>query len=270
MLYDTFLASYVAVPENMKNALSTSSQQNLRTGTDILSQADQILQAYIRDMQHMYIRKIQPLQQLALTRYEQLAFGRSGLDRFLCIIIGYIVIIVISSWFVSRARTAYATFGGTLRQAIRQQGIILKVGMFVAIELFLFPLACGILLDFISLSCFQSTTVNDRLEYFQSHPAASIFMHWFFGTAFMFVFAVLVTICRDIVRPGVMWFIRDPNDPQFHPIKEIVERPALTQLQKIGASAILYAVVIVAGIGGITWCLNHLAADLLPLRWNFQ
>ncbi|KAG2220928.1 hypothetical protein INT45_010681, partial [Circinella minor] len=86
----------------------------------------------------------------------------------------------------------------------------------------------------------------------------------------MFFFAILVTICREIVRPGVLWFIRDPNDPQFHPIKEIVERPVLTQLQKIGASGITYACVIVAGVGGIVWCLSIAGKNILPLHWNMS
>ena len=48
----------------------------------------------------------------------------------------------------------------------------------------------------------------------------------------MFHFAMFVSMCRDIVRAGTLYFIRDPNDPQFHPIREILERPTLHQLTK--------------------------------------
>jgi len=86
----------------------------------------------------------------------------------------------------------------------------------------------------------------------------------------MFLFAVLVTLCRDIVRPGVMWFIRDPNDPQFHPIREIVERPIFFQFKKIGASALIYLTVIIVGVGGVVHFIDTVAGQILPLRWNLS
>ncbi|KAI9498992.1 hypothetical protein BDB00DRAFT_867061 [Zychaea mexicana] len=219
-------------------------------------------------MNQLIDQHIKPAAHDALIRYHGFATGHSAFDRFVCIIIGYAVIITGSSWYLSRAHVAYATFGRSARQVVQQQGIILKVAMFIAIELLLFPIVCGILMDVSSLSLFRDATVDSRLAYLQSHPLASVFLHWFLGTSFMFFFAILVTVCREIVRPGVLWFIRDPNDPQFHPIKEIVERPVLTQLQKIGASGITYACVIVAGVGGFVWCLGYAGKGILPLRWN--
>ena len=216
------------------------------------------------------IEQIRPILNNTLERYHNIAVSQLAFDRFICISIGYSIIIAVSYWYLSRTHVVYATFGRSARQVIRQQGIILKVAMFIAIELLLFPIVCGILLDLSSMSLFKEATMESRVEYLQSHPVASIFLHWFLGTAFMFFFAILVTICREIVRPGVLWFIRDPNDPQFHPIKEIVERPVLTQLQKIGASGVTYACVIVAGVGGIVWCLGIAGKNILPLHWNMS
>lgn len=214
------------------------------------------------------LQNIGPAFNVFMEKYHQIAIGTTSLDRFICIIIGYAAICGLGSLYLSRGRVPYASFGRSARQAIRQQGIILKVGMFIAIELLLFPLACGVLLDLSSLTLFRDASIVTRVQYLQEHPFASVFLHWFLGTAFMFLFAVLVTVCREIIRPGVMWFIRDPNDPQFHPIKEIVERPVLTQLRKIGASGIMYAIVIVAGVGGIVWCLQITGRSILPLHWN--
>ncbi|KAI9255106.1 hypothetical protein BDA99DRAFT_540018 [Phascolomyces articulosus] len=214
------------------------------------------------------MEQIKPALRYRLERYHSIAIGQTALDRFICITIGYAVIIAVSYWYLARTHAAYATFGRSARQVIRQQGIILKVAMFIAIELLLFPFVCGILLDMSSLSLFKDGTIDSRISYLYSHPLASVFLHWFLGTAFMFFFAILVAVGREIVRPGVLWFIRDPNDPQFHPIKEIVERPVLTQLQKIGASGITYACVIVAGVGGVVWCLSVAGNNILPLRWN--
>lgn len=68
------------------------------------------------------------------------------------------------------------------------------------------------------------------------------------------------------MRPGAMWFIKDPSDQNFHPIRDILERPALVQLRKLGASALMYGVVVVGGVGSIGalfWL-----SGILPLRWR--
>lgn len=36
-------------------------------------------------------------------------------------------------------------------------------------------------------------------------------------------FASFVQWVRDVVRPGVLWFLRDPSDPNFNPLKEMIE-----------------------------------------------
>jgi E3 ubiquitin-protein ligase MARCH6 len=220
-----------------------------------------------------WINETEPLLETAFNRYQALATGQTAMDRFACIAVGYMIVIFLSSWYLTRAthnNLANAAFGRTAQEAIRHQGIIFKVGMFITIELILFPIVCGFLLDFSTMPLFKQASLLGRLAYLRSHPVPSIFLHWFLGTGFMFLFAVLVTICRDIVRPGVMWFIRDPNDPQFHPIREIVERPVFFQFKKIGASAIIYLTVILVGVGGVVHCINTVASQILPLRWSLS
>ncbi|KAI7895814.1 uncharacterized protein EV154DRAFT_296354 [Mucor mucedo] len=219
-----------------------------------------------------FINDTEPYLEQAFTRYQQLATGQTAMDRFACIAVGYMVIISLGAWYLSRAtRTmSTATFGRTAQEALRHQGLIFKVGMFVTIELVLFPIVCGFLLDLSTMPLFKQASFGGRLGYLSSHPISSVFLHWFLGTGFMFLFAVLVTICRDIVRPGVMWFIRDPNDPQFHPIREIVERPILFQFKKIGGSALIYLTVILVGVGGLVHVIHSLIPDILPLRWSLS
>lgn len=220
-----------------------------------------------------FINETEPLLEHALNRYQQLAIGQTAMDRFACIAVGYIILITGSAWYLSRATNSNLTtaaFGRTAQEALRHQGIIFKVGMFITIELILFPIVCGFLLDLSTMPLFKHASLVGRLTYLTSHPVPSVFLHWFLGTGFMFLFAVLVTICRDIVRPGVMWFIRDPNDPQFHPIREIIERPILFQFKKIGASALIYLTVILVGVGGVVHVINSLASQILPLRWSLS
>jgi len=39
---------------------------------------------------------------------------------------------------------------------------------------------------------------------------------------FMFYFAIFVNIARNLLRPGVLWFLRNPNEPTFDPLQEMV------------------------------------------------
>lgn len=38
----------------------------------------------------------------------------------------------------------------------------------------------------------------------------------------MFNFASLVLKLREVLRDGALWFLRNPNDPDFNPIKEML------------------------------------------------
>lgn len=214
---------------------------------------------------------LEPLLRKGLKRWQYFAIGRTVTDRIVCVAIGYMILVLLGAWYLRKTGNAYGrTVGRTVQQAIRQQGIILKVAFFISIELVLFPIVCGILLDISTLPLFATATLSSRWQFYQSHPITTIFIHWFLGTGFMFHFAVFVTLCRDIVRPGVMWFIRDPNDPQFHPIKEILERPVLTQLRKIGASGIMYSAMIFFGIGTVIMVVSLVGGTVLPLRWSYS
>ncbi|KAI9309474.1 hypothetical protein BJ944DRAFT_258460 [Cunninghamella echinulata] len=214
------------------------------------------------------INQVEPTTKAIVTWYKHLAVGTSAMDRLMCIVIGYFVVLVMSSSYLSRT-VAQVIFGDRAEGTLRQQFLILKVGMFLTIELFMFPVACGILLNISIMPLFSVTGSKWRvIQYILDFPVTATFVHWIIGTSFMFLFALLITSCRNILRPGVMWFIRDPNNPQFHPIKEIVERPVWDQLKKLGASGIMYTIIVIVGVGGVIHAIPFLIKDMLPLQWN--
>ncbi|KAI8375652.1 hypothetical protein EDC96DRAFT_496042 [Choanephora cucurbitarum] len=241
------------------------------SGSSLVSQGASLS---LVDLVAQFIEEMKPGFHSALQRYQALAIRQTAFDRFACIAIGYAVVAFFSCWYLTRSaqhRVATVALGRTAQEAIRHQGIIFKVSLFIAIELVLFPIVCGYLLEFSTLPLFKQSTAATLQGLLSSNPVPSVFLHWFLGTGFMFVFAVLVNFCRDVLRPGVMWFIRDPNDPQFHPIREIIERPALFQLRKIISSAFIYLAVIMIGVGGMIHALDIFTGHaILPLRWNFS
>lgn len=72
------------------------------------------------------------------------------------------------------------------------------------------------------------------------------------------------------MRTGAMWFIKDPQDQNFHPIRDILDRPTLTQLRKLAISAMMYAVVVACGVGCALFFLRVWGKSLLPLRWKMR
>jgi E3 ubiquitin-protein ligase MARCH6 len=152
---------------------------------------------------------------------------------------------------------------------IKQAEAILKVITVIGIELVVFPIFCGLLLHFSLLPLFESATVSDRVRLTISHPVFSTFLHWALGTLYMFNFAMFVSLCRKIMRRGVLYFVRDPNDANFHPIKDVLERKLLSQLSKIGISAIIYSILIVFCLGGVIHFLRYvLHVSYLPVKFQ--
>ncbi|KAI7896747.1 uncharacterized protein EV154DRAFT_535463 [Mucor mucedo] len=217
--------------------------------------------------------KIEAMSAVALARWHRFGTGQTGLDRSMCILVGYLVLITLGSWYLNHGRRASNssrnTTGETIQDIIRQQGIFLKVLFFIVIELVVFPTVCGFLLDMATLPLFVNASFTSRYLFHLKSPYSSYFLHWFLGTGVLFYFAIFITVCREIIRPGVMWFIRDPNDPQFHPVQEMVERPLPNLLHKISQSALIYSVMLVFGVGTVTYTLGY-TGIVFPLRLPFN
>ena len=49
----------------------------------------------------------------------------------------------------------------------------------------------------------------------------AMFLHWLVGMVYVFYFASFVLLLREVLRPGVLWFLRNLNDPDFHPVQEV-------------------------------------------------
>ncbi|KAK9237104.1 hypothetical protein V1525DRAFT_443315 [Lipomyces kononenkoae] len=199
----------------------------------------------------------------------------TAIDRAVAILAGYSMFTVMGAWYVSRSRRVTRHRVGRALERIvvdvlRQAGAIMKVIFIIGIELAIFPLFCGVLLDVSFMPLFDGVSVQSRWVFSLKHPLPSTFLHWFVGTCYMFHFALFVSMCRDIVRPGVLYFIRDPNDPNFHPIRDVLDRPVLTQLRKIAISALIYSSLICFCLGGVVYALKYaFYGSILPINWQW-
>ncbi|ODA76801.1 hypothetical protein RJ55_07317 [Drechmeria coniospora] len=197
----------------------------------------------------------------------------SGLDRLWAILAGYVTICAVGAMYLRRG-TPFST--GNLMQAweagvidtLHQASGIMKVILIISIEMLVFPLYCGLLLDVALLPLFESITVRSRVMFTYNYPLTSIFVHWFVGTGYMFHFALFVSMCRKIMRPGVLYFIRDPDDPEFHPVRDVLERNLTTQLRKILFSAFVYGALVIVCLGGVVWGLAYALPGVLPIHYS--
>lgn len=141
------------------------------------------------------------------------------------------------------------------------------------IELFVFPLFCGALLHLSALPLVAPELSRASADILGPHPIVSLGQHVLLGTVFMcvpppppppsslyllssssprlstpplltllrtrrrFGFANVLAFGRTQLRPGVFFFIRDPSDPAYNPIHEIVSKRTWPQLKKLLVSA---------------------------------
>ncbi|CDM27052.1 hypothetical protein DTO013E5_4241 [Penicillium roqueforti] len=194
-------------------------------------------------------------------------------DRVIAIFMGYLLAFMIGLLYLRiTGLLSGADRGqrieGLLAEVLIQAGGVMKVILIIGIEMIVFPLYCGSLLDLALLPIFSNATVASRIAFTAASPLTSLFVHWFVGTCYMFHFALFVSMCRKILRSGVLYFIRDPDDPTFHPIRDVLERTITTQLRKIGFSALVYGALVILCLGGVVWGLHFALDGVLPIHWS--
>ncbi|KAI1434889.1 hypothetical protein GGR50DRAFT_361700 [Xylaria sp. CBS 124048] len=196
-------------------------------------------------------------------------------DRCWAILLGYVSFTLSAALYLGRGTTL--STGQTAQEweasfidALNQASGIMKVIIIISIEMLVFPLYCGLLLDVALLPLFENTTLTSRMLFAYNYPLTSIFVHWFIGTGYMFHFALFVSMCRKIMRKGVLYFIRDPDDPEFHPVRDVLERSVTTQLRKILFSAFVYGALVVVCLGGVVWGLSFTLPSVLPIHYTYN
>ncbi|KAF2139162.1 uncharacterized protein K452DRAFT_290263 [Aplosporella prunicola CBS 121167] len=194
-------------------------------------------------------------------------------DRIIAILAGYVFFAFAGALYLKRGTPFTSSPNGRrveviISDVLQQAGGVLKVILIISIEMLAFPLYCGILLDVALLPLFEDTTLISRFEFAHKAPWTAGFVHWFVGTCYMFHFALFVSMCRKIMRTGVLYFIRDPDDPTFHPVRDVLERSVTSQLRKIAFSAFVYGALVICCLGGVVWSLYLGFDNILPVHWE--
>ncbi|KAJ8878389.1 hypothetical protein PR048_018967 [Dryococelus australis] len=121
--------------------------------------------------------------------------------------------------------------------------VVVKVSLLSVVEIGVLPLICGWWLDICSLSMFDAT-LRDRESSFRVAPGTSMFIHWLVGMVYVYYFASFVFLLREVLRPGVLWFLRNLNDPDFSPIQEMIHLPIVRHVRRLLASAVIFGTAV--------------------------
>lgn len=207
--------------------------------------------------------------EITKARWAQMGVSDTDADRILCILLGYAVFLVAGSLYLRHTQNASARQATrAIRDVLSHQFTLGKAALFFIIEIILFPTLCGLLINLATIPFFSETDIATRLAYHVRAPLSSGFVTWLAGTNFMYLFATWISIVRKTFRKGVLWFIRDPADPDSNPLREILETPAFNQAKKIARSLLVYGGIVLSCFGTLPWVASYLNIGILPLRWN--
>ncbi|KAK6645554.1 hypothetical protein RUM43_001831 [Polyplax serrata] len=121
--------------------------------------------------------------------------------------------------------------------------VIVKVSLLSVVEIGVLPLICGWWLDICSLAMFDAT-LKDRETSFKLAPGTSMFIHWLVGIIYVYYFASFILLLREVLRPGVLWFLINLNDPDFSPIQELIHLPIIHHIRRLLASSVVFGTAV--------------------------
>ncbi|KAL3614233.1 putative E3 ubiquitin ligase sud1 [Castilleja foliolosa] len=128
--------------------------------------------------------------------------------------------------------------------AMRHLMTMIKVAFLLVIELGVFPLMCGWWLDVCTIRMFGKS-ISQRVEFFSVSPLASSLVHWVVGIVYMLQISIFVSLLRGVLRNGVLYFLRDPADPNYNPFRDLIDDPVHKHARRVLLSVAVYGSLIV-------------------------
>ena len=207
--------------------------------------------------------------QLALPRLTD--FATLALGYSLLAAIGAFCLVTLS---LIRAVQMDVQTTSSIRTSIRFfQDIFLciKVILLLAFDLILFPALCGWWLELNSLRLF-AINARDQIEFHTVNPMTSSAAHWAVGLLYILCVAIIISLMREIVRPDVLAFIRDPTDPNRNPFRELVQQHWLMwHVRRIVMSTVIYGTGVVLMIHiPVEMAVALVPEGFFPLSFSFS
>ncbi|OAY39236.1 probable E3 ubiquitin ligase SUD1 isoform X2 [Manihot esculenta] len=148
--------------------------------------------------------------------------------------------------------------------AMRHLMTMIKVAFLLVIELGVFPLMCGWWLDVCTIRMFGKSMAQ-RLQFFSVSPLASSLVHWVVGIVYMLQISIFVSLLRGVLRKGVLYFLRDPADPNYNPFRDLIDDPVHKHARRVLLSVAVYGSLIVMLVFLPVKLAMRMAPSIFPL-----
>ncbi|KAL2231557.1 UNVERIFIED_CONTAM: putative E3 ubiquitin ligase SUD1 [Sesamum indicum] len=148
--------------------------------------------------------------------------------------------------------------------AMRHLMTMIKVAFLLVIELGVFPLMCGWWLDVCTIRMFGKS-ISQRVEFFSVSPLASSLVHWIVGIVYMLQISIFVSLLRGVLRNGVLYFLRDPADPNYNPFRDLIDDPVHKHARRVLLSVAVYGSLIVMLVYLPVKLAMRMAPSIFPL-----
>ncbi|KAK4769307.1 hypothetical protein SAY86_027457 [Trapa natans] len=260
-LADSVLTLANITLKNSLNALSNLSSNRLDS-----SMANQVVETFNASMAGLNEGSNNLTLQLTREVLKAAGVGSSRLSDVAILAIGYLLIfsglilylgmMVLIRYTKGEPLTVSRFYGiasviGTIpclfRQflaAMRHLMTMIKVAFLLVIELGVFPLMCGWWLDICTVRMFGKS-MSHRVQFFTVSPLASSLFHWVVGIVYMLHISTFVSLLRGVLRNGVLYFLRDPADPNYNPFRDFIDNPVHKHARRVLLSVTVYGSFIV-------------------------
>lgn len=147
---------------------------------------------------------------------------------------------------------------------LRYVYMFLKVAIMIACNFFLTPVILGVVIN-LSTASFFNETIESRIESLLKLSFSSVVMHYFMGMVALLYFGSVVRSLRMIVRNGVLWFLTNPDDPEFNFFRNVVQNHPLVHLRRIAMTHVLFFILVLALIRTPLKFSKQLIPSIFPL-----
>lgn len=199
-------------------------------------------------------------------------------ERFFSLFLFYATIYSGLLYILHKGKKQYKTtnipINGTFRKiylVIFKFVATVKVTTIFSIELLFFPAYCGFLIELVTTPVFtyDHYFALSMFKIFDDYLILRFFAYWGIGTFFMCLFAIYIGMTRThILRQGVLFFIRSPDDANARLVHDALVRSFTLQLSRIGMSGGVYTAFVLFGIGLVPHLLKLSGSNLLPLTYE--
>lgn len=193
-------------------------------------------------------------------------------DNFLIVLLGYGMIALVGAGYIgaiSVLRQRYPRVDSPITRQVarllRYVATFVKIVVLILFEFGIFPLGCGWWLDICTLEILGGT-LQSRIKFCKNSPWTCTGGHWVLGIVYMVHISLFISLLREIIKPELLWFLRNPDDPEFHPFRELVEKPLSRHARRMCISVIIYVPLIIA----VVYVPAQICLQLLPHVFPFR